>query len=94
MPHGYSIADARDAENERDAASLDYALPHLIDQLVKVNVTGNDVILGVRYADERFRKVLVGQTDRPEKAPARRLLDALGDNIAAHAIASRECRRR
>jgi len=90
MAHGYAVAYARDTEGERDPAGLYDALPDLVNELIEMDVTGDDVVLGVRNADERLRKVCVRQTNCPEEAPTRGLLDTFGDYIAAHAIAGRE----
>ena len=65
MAHRYAVAYARDTEDERDAACLDDPLPDLVDELVEMDVTWNDVVLGVRNADERLREVRVGQTQLP-----------------------------
>ena len=40
-----------------------------------------------------FEKSASVRPNCPEEAPAGGLLDTLGDDIAAHAIASRECRK-
>ena len=84
VSHRDTVTDSGDTEDEGLSAGLDDSLLHSLDDLVEVDVTGNDLVPGIRDGDERFVEIRIVQTVRPEETPGGCLVQTFLDCITSH----------
>jgi len=84
VAHGDTVAHCGDSEGERPSAGLDDPFLDSLDDLVEVDVPGDDLVPGVGYPDERFVEIFVCKSVGPKKAPLGSCGRPFLDCIASH----------